>query len=62
MNKFLTFAVLVHLSTQACLNEAALKALGFTKVKTEAEKLDAAEVCPGIFAEHGICVDIEELK
>ena len=54
--------LLVSLSRQACLEEAALKSLGFTNVKTEPEKITDAKYCTERFAEHGICVDISEFE
>lgn len=63
MFKFLIQTILlVSLTKQACLTEAALKSLGFTNVKKEPEKLQDAKYCKDRFAEHGICVDITEFE
>lgn len=62
MNKLLITLIFIGISFQDCLPEAALKYLGFTNVKTTPEKITDSKFCKGRFAEHGICVSIDEFQ
>ena len=56
-------AITVTLTKQDCLSSEVLTKLGYGgTIKTTPELITGAEVCATLFAEHGACVDVSEVK